>query len=52
VPVAAAVLRAESLTELPVLGRFLVSDPSNRPGTVVPPEVLAAAKKVDDRVLH
>ena len=52
VPVAAAVLRAESLTELPVLGRFLVSDPSNRPGTVVPAEVLAAAKKVDDRVLH
>ncbi len=52
VPVAAAVLRAESLTELPVLGRFLVSDPSNRPGTVVPEEVLAAAKKVDDRVLR
>ena len=52
VPVAAAVLRAESLTELPVLGRFLVSDPSNRPGTVVPDEVLAAAKKVDDPVLH
>ncbi len=50
VPVAAAVLRAESLTELPVLGRFLVSDPSNRPGTVVPDEVLEAAKKVDDRV--
>ena len=52
VPVAAAVLRAESLTELPVLGRFLVSDPSNRPGTVVPAEVLAAAKKVDDHVLR
>jgi lysyl-tRNA synthetase class 2 len=52
VPVAAAVLRAESLTELPVLGRFLVSDPSNRPGTVVPEEVLAAAKRVDDKVLH
>ncbi len=52
VPVAAAVLRAESLTELPVLGRFLVSDPSNRPGTVVPAEVLAAAEKVNDRVLH
>ena len=52
VPVAAAVLRAESLTELPVLGRFLLSDPSNRPGTVVPEEVLEAAKKLDDRVLH
>ena len=52
VPVAAAVLRAESLTELPVLGRFLVSDPSNRPGTVVPDEVLEAAKRVDSGVLH
>jgi lysylphosphatidylglycerol synthetase-like protein (DUF2156 family) len=52
VPVAAAVLRAESLTELPVLGRFLVSDPSNRPGTVVPEEVLEAAKRVDEKVLH
>ncbi len=52
VPVAAAVLRAESLTELPVLGRFLVSDPSNRPGTVVPEEVLEAAKMVDEKVLH
>jgi lysylphosphatidylglycerol synthetase-like protein (DUF2156 family) len=52
VPVAAAVLRAESLTELPVLGRFLVSDPSNRPGTVVPEEVLEAAKLVDEKVLH
>jgi lysylphosphatidylglycerol synthetase-like protein (DUF2156 family) len=52
VPVAAAVLRAESLTELPVLGRFLLSDPSNRPGTVVPEEVLEAAKKLDERVLQ
>jgi len=50
VPVAAAVLRAESLTELPVLGRFLVSDPSNRPGTVVPEEILEAAKLVDEKV--
>jgi len=38
VPVVAATLRAESITELPVIGRFLASDPSNRPGTVVPPE--------------
>lgn len=52
VPVAAAVLRAESLTELPVLGRFLVSDPSNRPGTVVPQEVLEAAKRVDEEIHH
>ena len=48
VPVVAAVLRAESITELPVLGRFLASDPSNRPGTVVPDEVLEAAKQVDE----
>ena len=51
VPVAAAVLRAESLTELPVVGRFLSSDPSNRPGTVVPEEVLEAARQVDDETL-
>jgi lysyl-tRNA synthetase class 2 len=48
VPVVAAILRAESITELPVIGRFLASDPSNRPGTVVPPEVLEAARKVSD----
>ena len=48
VPTVAAILRAESLTEIPVLGRFLSSDPSNRPGTVVPPEILAAAKAADD----
>jgi hypothetical protein len=44
----AATLRAESITELPVLGRFLVNDPSNRPGTVVPEEVMAAAREVDE----
>ena len=48
VPVVAAVFRAESITELPVFGRFLANDPSNRPGTVVPDEVLEAAKAVDD----
>ena len=41
VPVVAAVLRAESLTEIPVFGRFLANDPVNRPGTVVPEELLA-----------
>jgi len=40
VPVVAAVLRAESLTEIPVFGRFLSNDPVNRPGTVVPEELL------------
>jgi lysylphosphatidylglycerol synthetase-like protein (DUF2156 family) len=44
VPVVAAVLRAESLTEIPVIGRLLSSDPSNRPGTVVPPEILEQAE--------
>ena len=48
VPVVAAVLRAESITELPVFGRLLANDPSNRPGTVVPPEVLAAAKATEN----
>jgi lysyl-tRNA synthetase class 2 len=48
VPVVAAILRAESITEFPVIGRFLASDPSNRPGTVVPPEVLEAARQISD----
>ena len=45
VPVIAATLRAESLTEIPVLGRLLAHDPANRPGTVVPEEVLEAAAR-------
>jgi len=45
VPVVAAILRAESITEIPVLGRFLTNDPSNRPGTVVPDDVLEAARQ-------
>ncbi|HLK44580.1 MAG TPA: phosphatidylglycerol lysyltransferase domain-containing protein, partial [Acidimicrobiales bacterium] len=40
VPVVVSTLRAESITELPVLGRFLANDPSNRPGTVVPESLL------------
>jgi len=44
VPVVVAILRAESLSEIPVLGRFLKDDPSNRPGTVVPEEILEAAR--------
>jgi lysyl-tRNA synthetase class 2 len=47
VPVVAATLRAESITELPLVGRFLVNDPSNRPGTVVPEEVMAAARETE-----
>ena len=52
VPVVAAILRAESITEIPVIGRFLANDPSNRPGTVVPDEVLAAAKRQDQVAPH
>ncbi len=52
VPVVAATLRAESISEIPVLGRFLVHDPSNRPGTVVPDEVLEAARQVDETAAH
>ena len=47
VPVVAAIFRAESITELPIFGRFLTNDPTNRPGTVVPEEVLEAASRVD-----
>ena len=50
VPVVAAVLRAESLTEIPVLGRFLKYDPTIRPGTVVPQEVLDAAELANKEV--
>jgi lysyl-tRNA synthetase class 2 len=39
-PVVMSTLRAESITELPVIGRFLSQDPSNRPGTVVPEELM------------
>ena len=49
-PTAAAALRAESLTEIPLVGRLLASDPSNRPATVVPEELLesSAASPSDD----
>ena len=47
VPVVAATLRAESISEIPLLGRLLVHDPSNRPCTVVPEEVLEAAREFE-----
>ena len=47
VAIVSAAFRAESITEIPVLGRFLTQDPSNRPGTVVPPEILEAAGASD-----
>ena len=39
-PVVMSTLRAESITELPVIGRFFTNDPANRPGTVVPESLL------------
>jgi lysylphosphatidylglycerol synthetase-like protein (DUF2156 family) len=44
VPVVVATLRAESITELPVIGRFFSNDPSNRPGTVVPESLMAGKR--------
>jgi lysylphosphatidylglycerol synthetase-like protein (DUF2156 family) len=41
-PVVMSTLRAESITELPVIGRFFSQDPSNRPGTVVPEELMGS----------
>lgn len=47
VPVLSAAFRAESLSEIPVVGRFLAQDPAHRLGTVVPPEILQAAGASD-----
>ena len=52
VPVVAATLRAESITEIPVVGRLLAQDPSQRPGTVIPDEVLDAARRHSRRERH
>jgi lysylphosphatidylglycerol synthetase-like protein (DUF2156 family) len=42
VPVAIQIMRAESLTEVPVIGRLLTTGAAKRAGPAVPPEVLAA----------
>jgi lysyl-tRNA synthetase class 2 len=44
VPVVLSTLRAESITELPVIGRFLANDPSNRPGTMVPESLMSSER--------
>ncbi|HEV2427371.1 MAG TPA: phosphatidylglycerol lysyltransferase domain-containing protein, partial [Acidimicrobiales bacterium] len=44
VPVVMAILRAESITELPLVGRFLGDDGASRPGTIIPDHVLEAAR--------
>ena len=40
VPTVAAAMRAESLADIPLVGRFLAQDPANRPGMHVPPDLL------------
>ena len=42
VPVAVQIMRAESLTEVPVIGRLLTTGTTKRGGPAVPEEVLAA----------
>jgi hypothetical protein len=42
VPVAVQIMRAESLTEVPVIGRLLTTTAAKRSGAGVPSEVLAA----------
>ena len=42
VPVAVQIMRAESLTEVPVLGRLLTTGVAKRSGPAVPEEVMAA----------
>jgi lysylphosphatidylglycerol synthetase-like protein (DUF2156 family) len=42
VPVVVQIMRAESLTEVPVIGRLLTTGVAKRSGPVVPEEVLAA----------
>ncbi len=43
VPVVVQIMRAESLTEVPVIGRLLTTSGAKRSGPAVPEEVLAAA---------
>jgi lysylphosphatidylglycerol synthetase-like protein (DUF2156 family) len=45
VPVAVQIMRAESLTEVPVIGRLLTTGVAKRSGPAVPEEVLAARER-------
>ena len=54
VPVVVQIMRAESLTEVPVIGRLLTTGAAKRSGPAVPEEVMAVlnepgAERVDDR---
>ena len=48
VPVAVQIMRAESLTEVPVIGRLLTTGVAKRSGPAVPDEVLVAMEDQDD----
>ena len=48
VPVAVQIMRAESLTEVPVIGRLLTTGVAKRSGPAVPEEVLAAMEHQDN----
>ena len=47
-PVAVQIMRAESLTEIPVIGRLLTTGGAKRTGPAVPEEVLAAMGQQGD----
>ena len=48
VPVVVQIMRAESLTEMPVIGRLLTTGTAKRSGPAVPEEVLAAQQHLGD----
>jgi hypothetical protein len=48
VPVVVQIMRAESLTEVPVIGRLLTTGVAKRSGPTVPEEVLAAQEHLAD----
>jgi len=52
VPVAVQIMRAESLTEVPVIGRLLTTGVAKRSGPAVPEEVLAALHETNDHTGH
>jgi hypothetical protein len=49
VPVTVQIMRAESLTEVPVIGRLLTTGVAKRSGPAVPLEVLAAMNGAEEQ---
>ena len=47
-PVVVQIMRAESLTEVPVIGRLLTTSAAKRSGPAVPEEVLAAQEQASN----